>query len=111
MLTQTIFSETNPAPRDGHHFTASAVPDLWTAYANAQAQACADYVALCQETWARCALTRSPLECLSIAGLMLPACVSSAMRYCKNVSEITGAWRDLAGHTEAAPSPPAAAPR
>lgn len=80
------------------------LPEIWKTFADAQTQACVDWLALTQETWARCALTRNPLECMSTASLMLPECVSSAMRYFKNVSDAVNACRDLADGVGAAPA-------
>jgi hypothetical protein len=77
--------------------TARNLPAIWLAFADAQTQVCIDWLALTQETWVRCAPTRSPLEYMSIASLMLPEYVSSAMRYGKNVSDLVAACRELAG--------------
>ncbi|MFP4896285.1 hypothetical protein [Paraburkholderia sp. EG304] len=82
----------------------SNLPEIWKTFADVQMQACADWLALTQETWARCALTRNPLEWMSTASLMLPECVSSAMQYFKNVSDAANACRDLAGGVGAAPA-------
>ncbi|WP_233853659.1 hypothetical protein [Paraburkholderia sp. HD33-4] len=76
--------------------TASDLPKIWTAFTNAQVQACVDWLALTQETGARCALARNPLEFMSTASLMLPECVSSAMRYGKSVADLVEAYRHLA---------------
>lgn len=76
--------------------TARDLPAIGAALANAQTQVWIDWLALTQETWARCSLTHNPLECMSIASLMLPECMSSAMRYCKSVSDVVEACRGLA---------------
>ncbi len=84
----------NPAsstPTPGSAPTTRALAGAWTALAHVNAQAYADWLALCQETTARCALTRSVPECLTIGSLMLPSCLSYAMHYCRSLSEVVQA--------------------
>ncbi|MBN3752250.1 hypothetical protein G3N95_04815 [Paraburkholderia sp. Tr-20389] len=58
------------------------------ALALANTEAFANWMALCQETWVRAAAVRNPLEYAAIGSLMLPACASQAMLYCKRISDI-----------------------
>lgn len=95
-----------PFARDGaaQSDIAGAPADLspWFAFAELQASATAEWLALCQETWTRCSLSRDPLDYLSIGGLMLPAWVSHAMHYYKRLSALT-----QTGHPTAIAEPPA----
>ncbi|MBP0593428.1 hypothetical protein J8I87_27775 [Paraburkholderia sp. LEh10] len=59
------------------------------ALAQANTEAFAVWMALCKETWMRAAAVRNPLEYATIGSLMLPACASRAMLYCKRISDIT----------------------
>ncbi|NLP64737.1 hypothetical protein [Paraburkholderia sacchari] len=68
-----------------------ALAGTWMALANVQTQACADWLALCMETSARCALTRSVPEYMTIGSLMLPSCLSHAMHYYRKLSEVAQA--------------------
>ncbi len=58
------------------------------ALATANTEALASWTALCKETWLRAAAVRNPLEYAAIGSLMLPACASQAMLYCKRISDI-----------------------
>lgn len=79
---------TSPSPKPSSAPTPQALAGAWMALANLQTQAYADWLALCMETSARCALTRSAPEYMAIGSLMLPSCLSHAMHYCKSVSEV-----------------------
>jgi len=81
-------SSTSPSPTPSNAPTPQALAGTWMALANLQTQAYADWLALCMETSARCALTRSVPEYMAIGSLMLPSCLSHAMHYCKSVSEV-----------------------
>jgi len=84
-------SPTSPSPTPSNAPTPQALAGTWMALANLQTQAYADWLALCMETSARCALTRSVPEYMAIGSLMLPSCLSHAMHYCKSVSEVVQA--------------------
>jgi len=58
------------------------------AVALANAEALTKWIALCEETWMRAAAVRNPLEYAAIGSLMLPACASQTMLYCKRMAEI-----------------------
>ncbi|ACC70307.1 hypothetical protein PPMP20_32090 [Paraburkholderia phymatum] len=59
------------------------------AFALANTEAFAKWMALCEEAWLRAAAVRTPLEYAAIGSLMLPACASQTMLYCKRISDIT----------------------
>jgi hypothetical protein len=84
-------SPRSPLPTPSNAPTRQAMADTWVALARVQARAYADWLALCMETSARCALTRSVPECMAIGSLMLPSCLSHAMQYCKSLSEVVQA--------------------
>lgn len=91
-MPETLMSSpASPAPSPGSAPTAHAFACTWMALANVNTQAYANWLALCQEATARCALTRSLPEYMTIGSLMLPSCVSHAMQYCKNLSEVVQA--------------------
>lgn len=72
------------------------------ALAMANTEAFDNWMALCKETWMRAAAVRNPLEYAAIGNLMLPACASHAMLYCRCLS-------DIAAGAQAAASRPLAA--
>ena len=82
---------TSPLPTPSNVPTPQAMAGTWMALANVQAHAYADWLALCMETSARCALTRSVPEYMAIGSLMLPACLSHAMHYSRTLSEVVQA--------------------
>jgi len=84
-------SPTSPSPTLSSFPTPQALAGTWMALANVQTQACADWLALCMETSARCALTRSVPEYMTIGSLMLPSCLSHVMHYCRSLSEVAHA--------------------
>ena len=79
---------TSPLATPSNVPTQQAIAGTWMALANVQAHAYADWLALCMETSARCALTRSVPECMAIGSLMLPSCLSHVMHYCKSLAEV-----------------------
>jgi hypothetical protein len=81
-------SPTAPTPTPGNANTTRALAGTWMALANVHAQAYADWLTLCQETTARCALTRSLPEYMAVGSLMLPSCLSHAMHYCKSLAKV-----------------------
>ena len=84
-------SPTSPSPTLSGCPTPQALASTWIALANVQTQACADWLALCVEASARCALTRSVPEYMTIGSLMLPSCLSHAMHYCRSLAEVAQA--------------------
>lgn len=62
----------------------------------ANTEALANWMALWNETWIRAATVRNPLEYATIGSLMLPACASQAMLYCKRISDITAGGHEAA---------------
>lgn len=95
-------SPISSAPSPENAPTAQALADTLTALANVNAQAYANWLALCQEATARCALTRSLPECMTIGSLMLPSCISHAMQYCKSLSGVIEAGAPAALSVRAA---------
>jgi hypothetical protein len=72
------------------------------AVALANTEALTKWIALCEEAWMRAAAVRNPLEYAAIGSLVLPACASQAMLYCKRIA-------DIAAGAQAAASMPFAA--
>ena len=62
--------------------------DTMQAVALANTEALTKWIALCEETWMRAATVRNPLEYAAIGSLMLPACASQSMLYCKRIADI-----------------------
>ncbi|MEM5343627.1 phasin family protein [Paraburkholderia azotifigens] len=62
--------------------------DTMQAVALANTEALTKWIALCEEAWMRAATVRNPLEYAAIGSLMLPACASQAMLYCKRIADI-----------------------
>lgn len=96
-MLQSTTSPASSAIRPAHAEAVRALPEIYAAFTQAQMRACADWLALTQEHYLRCALTRTPLEYLSTASLMLPECVSSVMRYYRDIAEVADACRRCSG--------------
>ena len=108
MSTPFSASPLIPPAHAGCGLAVSALPDVCLRVANVQSRACADWLAICQETLTRCASARGPLELMAVGSLMMPACVAHTMHYCRSLSEAVQAGQAAAAEPVAASA--AAAP-
>jgi hypothetical protein len=81
-------SPTAPTPTPGGPTTQQSLAGTWMALAKVHAQACTDWLTLCQEATARCALTRSLPEYMAVGSLMMPSCLSHTLHYCRSLAEV-----------------------